>query len=309
VLTEFWQAAGGKLAERWADVSAQALVFWLAGLAAWLHHRSGLHALAAPSNWLGRQNAAVQVLTVLALLIAVASSGIAVDSAAGQALRLLEGYWPRWAGSLRRRLVRTHLRRADHDKLSWQRAHARIQADDLTADDLAKYAVLERRRRRRPSAPAYFMPTAIGNILRAAERRPADKYGLDAIVVWPRLWLLLPDTTRADLLTARKSLDSAVRAVIWGSAFCLFAVLTWLALPVGLAVVLIATTVVIPARAYAFGELFEAAFDLHRRALYQQLCWPLPANPEEEGPAGRQLTAYLWRGSDRPTPDFTSSDS
>jgi hypothetical protein len=309
MLAKFWEAAGGKLAERWAGVSAHALVFWLAGLAAWMHHRGGLRALVAPSDWLGRQSPIVQALAVVTLLIAVILSGIAVDSATSHALRLLEGYWPRWAGGLRRQLISAYHRRADRDKLAWQQAHARVQADDLSCDDLAAYAVLERRRRRRPSTPAYFMPTGIGNILRAAERRPADKYGLDAITVWPHLWLLLPETTRADLRGARKSLDSAVRAAIWGAAFCLFTVLTWLALPVGLGVFLISITVVIPARAGVFGDLFEAAFDLHRAALYQQLRWPLPANPQEEAPAGRQLTAYLWRGSDRPAPAFTSPNS
>jgi hypothetical protein len=305
VLSKFWEAAGGKLADRWAVVSAQALAFWLAGLAAWLRHHGGVRALAAPSDWLERQSGVVQALTVLVLLLSVAASGVAVNSATGPTLRLLEGYWPRWAGGLRRNLVDAHLRRAERDKLSWQQAHTQVQADDFTADDLTAYAVLERRRRRRPSTPAYFMPTAIGNIIRAAERRPADRYGLDTIVVWPHLWLLLPEHTRTDLQTARRSLDSAVRTAIWGGAFCLCTVLTWLALPVGLAVVLIATTVVVPARAQVFCDLFEAAFDLHRTALYQQLRWPLPTDPQAEVPAGRQLTAYLWRGSDRPVPGFT----
>ncbi|MET7979483.1 hypothetical protein ABZW44_42150 [Streptomyces mirabilis] len=306
MLGKFWEVAGGKLAERWAGISAHALVFWVAGLAAWTYHHGGLSALAAPSDWLGQQKPAVQALTVLALLVAVVTSGAAVDSVTGQALRLLAGYWPTWAGRLRRRRVRTRLRRADSDKAPWQQAQARVRASDMSADDLAAYAVLERRRRRCPSTAAYFMPTVTGNILRAAERRPADKYGLDAVVVWPHLWLLLPETAQAELRAAMKALNTAVRAAIWGVAFCSFTVLTWYALPVGLAVVLIAACVVIPARAQAFGEVFEAAFDLYRVALYHQLRWPLPANPEQESTVGRQLTTYLWRGSDRPMPSFTS---
>ena len=77
------------------------------------------------------------------------------------------------------------------------------------------------------------MPTSIGNILRAAERRPADKYGLDAIIVWPRLWLLLPEATRTELRAAYGSLDLATATVIWGVLFCAFAPFTWLAVPAG----------------------------------------------------------------------------
>ena len=79
------------------------------------------------------------------------------------------------------------------------------------------------------------MPTRIGNILRAAETRPYDHYGLEAVIVWPRLWLVLPDSARQELSTARASLDSSVAAVIWALGFCAFAPLAWWAAPVGLA--------------------------------------------------------------------------
>ena len=85
----------------------------------------------------------------------------------------------------------------------------------------------------------------------------------------------------------------------------MFTPFTLLAVPIGLAVAIVAVTVVLPARAQAFGDLIEAAYDLHRTGLYQQLRWPLPANPGEEHACGRQLTAYLRRGSDTTTPTFT----
>jgi hypothetical protein len=173
------------------------------------------------------------------------------------------------------------------------------------AGDLAAYNHLERRRRRRPAAAGYFLPTSIGNILRAAERRPVDKYGLDTITVWPHLWLLLPENIRTELCAARTSLDTAVVAATWGILFFAFTPFTWLAIPIGLAVTTIAVTAVIPARAQVFGDLIEAAYDLHRTAVYQQLRWPLPANPKEEHSAGVQLTSYLRRGSDSTTPTFT----
>jgi hypothetical protein len=180
-----------------------------------------------------------------------------------------------------------------------------MQGGKPTAEDLATYARLERRRRRRPTSAAYFLPTPIGNIMRAAERRPADKYGLDAIALWPRLWLLLPDSTRDQLRTARAAVNAPVVAATWGLLFTAFAPFTLLAVPIGVAVAAIAVSAVLPARAQVFGDLVESAYDLYRTAIYQQLRWPLPTNPHDERRSGAQLTHYLWRGSDSTTPNFT----
>ncbi|MGH3195968.1 MAG: hypothetical protein ACRDOH_26320 [Streptosporangiaceae bacterium] len=240
------------------------------------------------------------------MLLAAAASAVLVDRMATPLLRLLEGYWPSWTGPLRRRLINRAATRAAAQALAWQRAYSAIQPPATpTADQLANYARLERHRRRHPAAPGYFLPTPIGNILRAAERRPADKYGLDTVTVWPHLWLLLPETTRQELRVVRTSLDTAVAAATWGLLFCVFTPFTPLVVPIGLAVATVAVTIVLPARAQAFGDLIEAAYDLYRTGLYQQLRWPLPANPAEEHAYGQQLTAYLRRGSDTTTPTFT----
>ena len=306
MLAEFWKAVGGKLADRFAAVAVPALVFWLGGLAAWIVHRGSLAAVTRQLGWLDRQSAGVQVAVLVAALLAVAGSGVVVGELATPVLRLLEGYWPRWADPLRRRLACRLAKRAAAKQDDWQKAYERVQPPaDPTAEDLAVYARLERRRRRRPSSPGYFLPTPIGNILRAAERRPFDKYGLDAVVVWPRLWPALPETMRSDLLAARTSLDRAAITAVWGVLFCAFAPLTLWAIPVGLGVAAAAVAVAVPGRAQAFGELMEAAYDQYRTALYTQLRWPLPANPHQERVEGQRLTAYLWRGSDDTSPAFT----
>jgi len=305
VLTEFWQAVGGKLADRFAAVAVPALVFWLGGLAAWTVHQGSLAAVTRRLGWLDQQGAGVQVAVVLTVLLAVAGSGIVIGELAAPVLRLLEGYWPRWADPLRLRLARRLAERAAAEANAWQKAYERVQPSaDPTAEDLADYTRLERRRRRRPSSPAYFLPTPIGNILRAAERRPFDKYGLDAVVVWPRLWSALPETLRSDLLAARASLDQAAIVGVWGVLFCAFAPFTFWAIPIGLAVAATAVIAVVPGRAQAFGELMEAAYDQYRTTLYTQLRWPLPANPHQERIEGHRLTSYLWRGSDDMSPAF-----
>lgn len=42
------------------------------------------------------------------------------------------------------------------------------------------------------------LPTRLGNILHSAERYPVERYGIDPILLWPRLYPLLPDQFRDD---------------------------------------------------------------------------------------------------------------
>lgn len=340
MLTTFFSAIGGKLSDRLAAISAPALIFWLGGLLAWSCAHGGSHALARPTTWLSRQATFAQVVIVAVVLVGIAASAVLVGVLTTPALRLLEGYWPGWAGPLRRRLTeRMIIRAADADE-QWQevarvlfatdasteakagasteakggasgatgvvldkRARARLEA--LRAEQLATYGRLERARERRPSRADLYLPTKIGNILRAAETRPRDKYGLDSVAVWPRLWLVLPDSTKQEINSARTALDSAVAASVWGILFLVFTGWTILALPIGLAVCAAAVLVWVPVRAGVFGQLVVAAFDVHRILLYQQLRWPLPVTPYDEQLRGKEVSSYLQKGSDDTAPTFT----
>jgi hypothetical protein len=324
VLTTFFSAIGGKLSDRLAAISAPALIFWLGGLLAWSCANGGGHALARPATWLSRQATFAQVVIIAVVLAGIAASALLVSLLTTPALRLLEGYWPGWAGPLRRRLVeRAILRGADTDE-QWQRVAAQLfetdpdEAPDAGPDKaarakqvaaraelLAAYGRLERARERRPSRPDLYLPTRTGNILRASETRPRDRYGLDAVAVWPRLWLVLPDSTRLEISGARTALDAAVAASIWGVLFLVFIPWTILALPIGLAVAAAAVLVWVPARAWVFCQLVVAAFDVHRTLLYQQLRWPLPVTPYDERLRGEEVSRYLQKGSDNTAPTFT----
>jgi hypothetical protein len=305
MLSDFWKAIGGKLADRWAAASSQALVFWLGGLLAWISGHGGLHELTTFTDWLNRQSAPVQVATMIIVLLGLTASAVIVQRLTLPALRLLEGYWPSWLGPLRQRLISRVERRAEADDDTWQQLAPHVQPPALpSAELLAAFARVDSARRRRPNIANRYMPTRIGNILRAAESWPVDKYGLDAVAVWPRLWLVLPEATRQQLASARTALDSAVAVSIWGLLFCAFTAWSPLALPVGLVVTAACITFWIPTRAELYGDLLEAAYDLYRADLYQQLRWPLPVNPEQEHSQGQQLTSYLWRGSDTAEPNF-----
>ena len=105
------------------------------------------------------------------------------------------------------------------------------------------------------------MPTRLGNILRAAETRPGNKYGLNAIICWPRLWLVLPEDVRTELNAARTRLDTGTLAGFWSLLFVVW--VRWAPL-LGLLAAFIAYRGMLGA---VGAYLIESAFDVHRTAL------------------------------------------
>jgi hypothetical protein len=305
MLTQFWEGIGGKLADRWAEVSIPALLFWTSGLFAWAWHSGGLGFLGRLSDRLNGQSTLTQVALILGTLLGILASGAVVDRLSAWALRLLEGYWPRAFTPVRRWAVSRVAARAVELEQRFQAVAGPVDKGTASTEQTEQYVQADRRLRRLPREGSY-LPTGVGNVLRAAERRPAGKDGLEAVTVWPHLWLLLPDTVRTELAAARRSLDVAVSACVWAVFFIGFSPLAWWAAIAGPLVAAAAYRFWVRARAEVFGDLFEAAFDLYRGKLYEQLRWPLPANPGEERVAGAQLTTYLWRGGEGETPTFSA---
>jgi hypothetical protein len=299
---KFLEGFSGNLADEWIKtLFTPAFVFWLGGGLAALQ-RWGWDAAVVEFQKL--QEPLPLVLGILVLLT-VAASGFVVQQFDFTVLRLLEGYWPGWLTPLAGWLVkgqRRRFKRIDQQlqtlnrrglaTLTPQEREAYIQADL----DLGEFPELGR-----------LLPTRLGNILRAAEDHCAAKYGLDAIICWPRLWLLLPEATKTELSQARQQLNGTVRIWVWGMLFLIWAPLfgIWWPLPLGLGTAWLAHRWLIQT-ARVYGDLIEAAFDLYRLQLYQAVRWPLPSTPAEERVLGQALTDYLWHGSDQGSPTFTT---
>jgi hypothetical protein len=154
------------------------------------------------------------------------------------------------------------------------------------------------------------MPTRLGDILRASERRPADHYGLDALVCWYRLWMLLPADVKTEISEARLQVDQSVRAWLWGALFVVWAPwIWWVAVPVAIAVPFVTYNFSMLSAATLFGDLTETAFDLHRMQLYDALQLPRPVSPAKERDDGKRLTRLLWHGETDPAIVYTTSAS
>lgn len=298
---KFLEGVSGKLADHWVGtLFTPAFVFWLGG---------GLAAL-QKYGWQAFEDFFTNLpeplpisLAVLALLV-VAASGFVAQQFEFTVIRLMEGYWPRWClPALQRRLVRRQMRRFKAIDERWQAFNRRGLAT-LTSEEKQAYIRADLELGEFPEV-GRLLPTRLGNILRASEDRCAMKYGLDAIICWPRLWLVLPEEVKAELSAVRASLNLNARLWLWSALFLLWSPMFGVFWPLPLGVVSIGLThhwIVQAAQVYS--TLVESSFDLYRMQLYKALHWPPPINPLEEKQSGKRLTSYLWYGSDEKHPDF-----
>ncbi|MDZ8259936.1 hypothetical protein [Nostoc sp. ChiQUE01b] len=288
---KFLENFGSKLAEQWvATLLTPAFVFWLGGVAAFLQRFGWKSA----SSWFGQQPQPLQIALLVGGFCLIAASGFVVQRFDLPVLRFLEGYWHPLLRSLRRWFIARETKRSQQISDRWQQL-LQIDPAQLTVEERNELVQLDWQQIYFP-LPNQIMPTRLGNILHAAEQRPLEKYGLDAVICWSRLWLLLPDAVKKDLQEARADLNTAARVWLWSLLFIIWTIWAWWAAPVGIISSIFAYYYWALEAATTYGELVEAAFDLHRHLLYQSLRWGLPADPKEERRVGKELTEYLWRG-------------
>jgi hypothetical protein len=207
-------------------------------------------------------------------------------------LRLLQGYWP---APLRSMLAARYRHRLADETEIWDDLYPRWAEDKATATETAELQATERRLRRLPATPEKAMPTRLGNVMRAAEGRPYDWYGLDSVSCWPRLWLLLPDPAKEEVNVARADLETAVTWWTWAALTAVWIILTPWALLVA-AVACLFSYLAMIGSAVRFGELVNAVYDVHRGLLYDALGYARPGSRESERDAGIALTQALLRG-------------
>ncbi len=290
--TKFLDGLSGKLAERWvANLLTPAFVFWAGGFVAgilkfgWQDFYTALNQLSEPQ----------QIALLIFSLLIVVTSAFVIERFDFGVLRLLEGYWPRWLRPLRRWLIKQQHKHNTKAETKWNKLFAKRETQGLTPDEEEDLAQLEAELKRFPAKAQKLMPTRLGNLLRAVELRPFDKYGLDAVLCWSHLWLLLPEHTRSDLAQARGHLNTAVRTWLWSIFFWVWCIWTIWAFPIGLLSALFAYRWALDA-AGTYADLLEATFDLYRFDLYRALQFPLPTSQQEEKIIAAQLNQYLQRG-------------
>lgn len=236
---------------------------------------------AATLSWCMHLAGFDQTLLVVAGLGAVAFAATFLGTQVVTLTQVFEGYWP---ASLGRRLKRRQLRK-------------RNNLDNSDADTLRRY--------QRYPVDDDVLPTELGNVLRSAERYPGDteRWGLDAVFWWPRLYLVIPDSARQQVDGTRTTLDQMVVLATLASLFSVtsigFAgstpVAVWLPCAGGaLALGYLSYRAAVSA-AVVFGELVRSCFDLYRGPLLDSLGWDQPATWADERALWQTLQQQLYR--------------
>lgn len=297
MFTELWESLGGSWDEGWLrNLFIPALVYWGAGLWVWAQLTGVEEALKA---WKG-YSTEEQVFLGAAGLLIVFFTTILLEAFEGPLLRVYEGYWLFWTGLAGRR------KRDLEDRLERQRElRERVVAGQATPSDRAALDRLDTELAHRPRrTPERSMPTRLGDILRSAEDYPRERYGLDPIALWPRLFPHLSEALRGALGATQEQLDLALRLAtlsvlyggVWGVVVAVqraWGVLWWTlpALPIAWLLWRAAHQMAI-----GYAGLLRSAFDLHRFEVYEAMHWPKPRAPETESAHGVELTLYLLEG-------------
>lgn len=132
-------------------------------------------------------------------------------------------------------------------------------------------------------------PTWMGDRWTTVEYRLAQVYSVDLVTVWPRLWLAVPESCRAELRVAKAGWDRSTQLAAWAGPFAALGLAWWPLLGVAVLLCLVGWWHGRTAVAYR-ADLIEAAFDLYAARLPDMLAG---LDPD----AGRRLTADLRKGS------------
>jgi hypothetical protein len=138
-------------------------------------------------------------------------------------------------------------------------------------------------------------PLWIGDRLAATDARVHAAYGLDLGTAWPRLWLTVPEDTRAEVRLAATAFDAAAGLAGWGLLYLLLGAVWWPAAVAGAVVWAVGWRrgrVCVS----VYADLVESVVDLHGRPLAQALGLTEDPGPMTEE-LGGEITAVVRKGA------------
>jgi len=158
-----------------------------------------------------------------------------------------------------------------------------------------------------PDGANELMPTRLGNILKNAELYSYERYKIDAVLLWPRLYAVLPDSFVATLGEAKASLEMMLVLSFLGGLFALTAGVGllilrgpwWLFLGSvlgGLGLAYVAYRSALGA-AIPYAQLIKSAFDLYRGDLLDKLGYKRLETQEDEIAFWGNLNKLIYRGT------------
>lgn len=171
----------------------------------------------------------------------------------------------------------------------------------------------------KPSDIKKVLPTRLGNILKNSELYPYYHYHIDAVLIWPRLYNLLPETFLLTIAQAKSSLDfdlvisalSGIFGLLSGGYLIVAKAPGWLFLLCfwgGLLVAYLAYQSALSS-ALLYAQQIKAAYDLYRNELLKQMRFPLPKTYLEELEQWEALCRFLYINDRPPSRQYQDPDS
>ena len=213
--------------------------------------------------------------------------------------QILEGHW-RERG--RRRAV--HALATERHRSRWTVANRLIDAasDSPEQTEFAEVAFYERDRAREerlrkrgsrlieqyPANLADFMPTLLGNVLRRSETAAGERYGLDTVLVYPRLHPFIEErldrsiSNELDMIDAMATFTFVFLVLAAATAPIAVRLDGWLALPIAMSAAAGVCYRAAVLAALRYGLLTASAFDLYRFDMIKAMHLPLPRNLDAE---------------------------
>ncbi|MFD3686859.1 hypothetical protein ACFWTE_18805 [Nocardiopsis sp. NPDC058631] len=259
---------GAKLTERWVTALALPGALYLAVAAAayllgWDRAWDVGHLVAEITRW--AEDPRVDTFGGQAVVFAAVFAGSsAVGLLAQGAGRLVENLWTaadwhRWPPPLRGwtgRWVESRRRRWDLRRREVERARAADGRDG----EAAFASAYDRMARLSPERPE--RPTWTGDRIGAVRTRLDRDHDADLAVLWPHLWLVLPEEARLEVTEARDALSRATGLAAWALLYLPLAVWWYPAVLVCAAVAALARGRT-RAATETYATLVEASVRLH----------------------------------------------
>jgi hypothetical protein len=279
--------------EKFSGFLDQRFIFsvWLPCLFFWLALLCLILGWAGPSVmlvWWQQQPVELQVAMTILLLAWITFFARLLLNVLGALVQVYEGYWERFSFL---------------DKLMKRRKR-------YYAEKLGTLPYKEIYLRFPPATrPEEAMPTRLGNLLKNAELYPKLRYEMDAVLIWPRLYSVLPESMVKNFGAAAAELDLMLIISVLGVAFaCLGGILATVILPWHTVPACILGGALVAWLGYegalrsalAYNQLIKAAFDLHRGTLLKTIGW-VPASSYDKEKIQWDTISKFWYQGPPPT--------
>jgi hypothetical protein len=225
-------------------------------------------------DWLATVTAwdvTAQLLAAVGLVGVVWFLAAILESQTRTITQVFEGYWTGPLTPLRKARENVHAKRQKP-----------LKEGGLMAELYFRYPISSKK----------VMATRLGNVLSASEEYPHARYGADALLVWPRLYPLLPEAVVTLVAQSRGALEFLLVLSTLAATFALAsgAYLQVVSGPVALYVACVLGGSLVAATAYRaslaaaeqYAEIVRSAFDSYRFDVLTAMHLPLPDDRARE---------------------------